>query len=90
MGLVAVLQRALRDLPGAVLASHFVNHLRGLPRGLSGVERLADGTAVVQRTVRETVALEVAPLPDSLFVPPPAYRRAERSPAAAQKPPPPP
>jgi hypothetical protein len=92
LGLVTVLQRALRELPGSVLASHFVNLLRGLPRGLSGVERLADGTAVVQRTVRETVLLEAAPLPDSLFVPPPGFRRAERGGRAGrgEKAPPPP
>jgi len=92
LGLVSVLQRALRDLPGSVLASHFVNLLRGLPRGLSGVERLPDGTAVVQRTVRETTLLDAAALPDSLFVPPPGYRRAERGARAGrgEKAPPPP
>ena len=78
LGLVAVLQRTLRGLPGQVLGSHFVNLLRGLPRGLSGMERLPDGTAVVQRTVREAVAVRVDPLPDELFEPPPGFRRAER------------
>jgi hypothetical protein len=78
LGLVAVLQRALRQLPGQVLASHFVNLLRGLPRGLSGMERLPDGTAVIQRTIREAVAFSAEPLPDALFEPPAEFRRAER------------
>lgn len=78
LGLVAVLERARRGLPGQVLSSHFVNLLRGLPRGLSGVERLPDGTAVVQRTVREAIAVTADPLPDALFEPPPGFRRAER------------
>lgn len=92
LGLVAVLERAVRGLPGSVLASHFVNLLHGLPRGLSGVERRADGTAVVQRTVRETLLLDAAALPDSLFVPPPSFRRAERGARAGrgEKAPPPP
>jgi hypothetical protein len=78
LGLVAVLQRALRGLPGQVLGSHFVNLLRGLPRGLSGMERLPDGTAVIQRTIREAVAFSAEPLPDALFEPPAEFRRAER------------
>lgn len=78
LGLVAVLQRKVRELPGAVVASHFVNLLRGLPRGLAGVERLADGSAVVQRTVRTPLLVATGALPDSLFEPPAGFRRAER------------
>ena len=92
LGLVAVLQRALRQLPGAIVASHFVNLVRGLPRGLAGVERLPDGSAVVQRTVRTTLLAAAGPLPDSLFTPPPGFRRAERGARAGrgEKAPPPP
>jgi hypothetical protein len=95
LGLVAVLQRALRELPGAIVASHFVNLVRGLPKGLSGVERLADGTAVVQRTVRTTVLVAAGALPDSLFTPSPGFRQAERGARAGragsgEKAPPPP
>ena len=79
MGLVTVLQRARRGLAGTVLASHFVNLLRGLPPGLSGFERLPDGSAVVQRTVREAVELATDPLPDALFEPPPGFRRGDRT-----------
>jgi hypothetical protein len=92
LGLVAVLQRALRELPGAIVASHFVNLVRGLPRGLAGVERLPDGSAVVQRTVRTTRLVAAGALPDSLFTPPPGFRRAERGARAGrgEKAPPPP
>ena len=94
-GLVALLQRARRALPGAVIASHFVNLLRGLPRGMSGIELAADGSAVVQRTVRTPLLVVTDPLPDSLFVPPADYRRAERGSRAeragrGEKAPPPP
>jgi hypothetical protein len=78
LGLVAVLQRARKALPGTPLASHFVNLLRGLPRGLTGFDRLPDGSAVVQRTIREAVALSAEPLPGSLFEPPPGFRRVVR------------
>jgi hypothetical protein len=78
LGLVALIQRELRRQPGTVLASHFSNLLKGLPRGLTGVERLADGTAVVQRTIRETVAIDTTAAPEGLFDPPPGFRRVER------------
>jgi hypothetical protein len=72
-GLVSVLQRALRALPGYPLESTFVNLLHGLPRGLNlgdGVERRADGSVVIQRTVREALSLSDAPLaPDRFEVP---------------------
>lgn len=79
LGLVALIQRELRRQPGTVLASHFSNLLKGLPRGLAGVERLPDGTAIVQRTVREVVAIESKPLPAALFEPPLEFRRVERA-----------
>jgi hypothetical protein len=73
-GLVSVLQRALRALPGYPLESSFVNLLHGLPRGLTlgdGVERRPDGAIVVQRTVRRAVALSDAPIaPDRFELPP--------------------
>ncbi|MEO6463383.1 MAG: hypothetical protein ABIP29_09930 [Candidatus Eisenbacteria bacterium] len=92
LGLVAVLQRSRRALAGGVVASHFVNLLRGLPRGLSGVERLPDGSAVVQRTVRTPLLVVTDPLPDSLFTPPAGFRRAERGARVGrdEKAPPPP
>ncbi len=78
LGLVALIQRELRRQPGTVLASHFSNLLRGLPRGLTGVERLPDGTAIVQRTIREAVAIDTTAVPEGLFDPPPGFRRVER------------
>ena len=78
LGLVALIQRELRRQPGTVLASHFSNLLRGLPRGLTGVERLPDGTAIVQRTIREAVAVDTTPAPEDLFEPPAGFRRVER------------
>ena len=69
-GLVSVLQRALRGLPGYPLESTFVNLLHGLPRGLNlgeGVERLPDGSVVVQKTVRQAIAISDAPLAADLF-----------------------
>jgi hypothetical protein len=69
-GLVSVLQRALRALPGYPLESTFVNLLHGLPRGLNlgeGVERRADGSVVIQRTVREAIALSDGPSPPDRF-----------------------
>jgi len=80
LGLVALLARARRKLPGTVLSSHYTNRLRGLPRGLTGVEREADGTAVLQRTVREAVAVVAEPIPAALFEPPLDARRVERRP----------
>lgn len=86
LGLVALIQRELRRLPGTVLASHYTNLLKGLPRGLTGVERLPDGTAVVQRTVREAVAIDAAPAAPALFEPPLEFRRVERGGRAGSAP----
>ena len=69
-GLVSVLQRALRALPGYPLESTFINRLHGLPRGLElgeGVERRPDGAVIVQRTVREAIAISDAPLAAERF-----------------------
>ena len=69
-GLVSVLQRALRGLPGYPLESTFVNLLHGLPRGLElgeGVERRPDGAVIVQRTVRRAIAISDAPLAPERF-----------------------
>lgn len=68
-GLVSVLQRAIKGLPGYPLESSFVNLLHGLPKGLNlgDVERRPDGAVVVQRTVRRAVALSGAPLADEQF-----------------------
>jgi hypothetical protein len=73
-GLVSVLQRALRGLPGYPLESTFVNVLHGLPRGLQlgeGVERRPDGSVIVQRTVRQAVSISDAPLTAERFEVPP-------------------
>ncbi len=78
LGLVALIQRKLRQQPGTVLASHFSNLLKGLPRGLAGIERLPDGTAIIQRTIREAVAVDATPIPAALFEPPAEFRRVER------------
>ncbi len=78
LGLVALIQRELRRQSGTVLASHFSNLLKGLPRGLVGVERLPDGTAIIQQTIREAVAVDAAPVPAALFEPPAEFRRVER------------
>jgi hypothetical protein len=69
-GLVSVLQRAVRALPGYPLESSFVNALHGLPRGLSlgeGVERRPDGAVIVQRTARQAIAISDAPIPADRF-----------------------
>jgi hypothetical protein len=68
-GLVTVLQRAIRALPGYALESSFVNLLHGLPKGLQfgEVERRPDGSVVVQKTTRRAVALSNAPLADTAF-----------------------
>lgn len=83
-GLVSVLQRALRGLPGYPLESTFVNVLHGLPRGLElgeAVERRPDGSVVVQRTVRQAVSISDAPLPAERFeVPRGAFPVATRRP----------
>jgi len=83
-GLVSVLQRAIRALPGYPLESRFVNVLHGLPRGLNlgeGVERRPDGAVVVQRTDRQAMAISDAPLaPERFEVPPGAVPVATRRP----------
>jgi hypothetical protein len=64
-GLVSVLQRAVRGLPGYPIESTFVNVLHGLPRGLElgeGVERRPDGAVIVQRTIRRALSISDAPL----------------------------
>ena len=69
-GLVSVLQRAVRALPGYPLESTFVNVLHGLPRGLQlgeGVERRPDGAVIVQRTDRQAIAISDAPLAADRF-----------------------
>lgn len=68
-GLVSVLQRAVRGLPGYPLESTFVNVLHGLPKGLSlgDAERRLDGAIIVQRTTRRAVALSDAPLEAAAF-----------------------
>jgi len=86
LGLVALIQRELRRLPGTVLASHFTNLLKGLPRGLAGMERLPDGTAIIQRTIREAVAVDPAPVPATLFEPPAEFRRVLRGGGSGGKP----
>ena len=59
---------------------------------MTGIERLPDGSAVIQRTVRTPLLVATDSLPDSLFVPPADFRRAERGTRAgrAEKAPPPP
>jgi len=83
-GLVSVLQRAVRGLPGYPLESTFINLLHGLPRGLQlgeGVERRPDGAVIVQRTVRQALAISDAPLaPERFEVPPGAAPVATRKP----------
>jgi hypothetical protein len=74
-GMVSIIERAVRRQPGYPLASSFVNLLSGLPRGLQGFERLPDGTAIMQRLMRETIALDTAPLDPGLFEPPADMRR---------------
>ncbi|MGH7726631.1 MAG: hypothetical protein ACREOU_14480 [Candidatus Eiseniibacteriota bacterium] len=77
-GLVGVLQRAVRRLPGYPLATHFVNLLTGMPPGLTGVERKPDGSIVVQRARREPVALVRDPIPATMFEVPKGLARVER------------
>jgi hypothetical protein len=81
-GLVSVLQRAIRALPGYPLESTFVNLLYGLPRGLNmgDVERRPDGAVVVQRTVRRAIALSSAPLAGAQFEVPRDLRPVDRRP----------
>jgi len=81
-GLVSVLQRAVRMVPGYALESSFVNLLHGLPKGLNlgGVERRPDGAVVVQRTWRRAIALSNAPLPEERFTVPPELKEVVRRP----------
>jgi hypothetical protein len=81
-GLISVLQRAMRALPGFALESSFVNLLHGLPKGLNlgDVERRPDGAAVVQRTWRRAIALSNAPLPDERFTVPADFKEVVRRP----------
>ncbi len=74
-GLVSVLTRALRRLPGYALASSFENVLYGVPKGLTGVERRADGSVLVQRTRRQALELTTLTLPPARFDVPRDYRR---------------
>ncbi len=77
-GLLGVVQRAVRQLPGYPLATHFVNLLVGMPAGLQGVERRPDGSVVVQRARREPVSLSRDPLPPGTFDLPPGLMRVVR------------
>lgn len=77
-GLVAVIQRAIRAVPGYPLESHFVNLLHGMPEGMQGVERLPDGAVVVQRTRRQAIGLSPMPIAADMFEVPAGYRRVER------------
>jgi len=81
-GLVSVLQRAVRSLPGYPLESSFVNLLHGLPKGLNmgDVERRPDGAVVVQRTLRRAIALSNAPIPEERFTVPPELKEVARRP----------
>jgi len=74
-GLVSVLTRALRRLPGFALSSSYENVLYGVPKGMAGMDRRPDGGVVVQRTRRETLELSHAALPASRFEVPAGYRR---------------
>jgi hypothetical protein len=74
-GLISVLRRAARKLPGFVVASHFRNVILGLPKGMSGVERLDDGSVVVQRSVRVPALMQSSMIEDQVFEVPPGYRR---------------
>jgi len=74
-GLVSVLTRAVHRLPGFAMASSYENVLFGLPKGLTGVERRADGAVVVQRTLREALEFSTAALPAARFAVPAGYRR---------------
>ena len=86
-GLVSVLQRALRRLPGFPLESTFVNLLHGLPRGLQlgpDTARQPDGAVVVQRTTRRALAVSEAPIDPARFALPkgahPVQRRGTSAP----------
>ena len=89
-GLISVLRRAGRRLPGYAVASHYRNVIRGLPKGMTGVERSADGSVVVQRSVREPTRLVTDAIDPAVFEVPPGYRRdvagESRSPAPAPPP----
>jgi len=74
-GLLTVLTRAVRQLPGFALESSYENVLFGIPKGLTGVQHRPDGGVIVQRTVRRTLALESVTLPPGRFDVPRTYRR---------------
>jgi hypothetical protein len=74
-GLISVLRREARKLPGYLVASRYRNVILGLPKGMSGVERTPDGAVVVQRAVREPTGLATAEIDDAVFEIPPGYRR---------------
>jgi hypothetical protein len=74
-GLISVLRRAGRALPGYPIASHYRNVIRGLPKGMSGVDRAPDGSVVVQRSYREPTRLETDAVDPSVFEVPRGFRR---------------
>jgi hypothetical protein len=74
-GLVTVLMRAVRRVPGFALESSYENALYGVPKGMTGVERRADGGVVVQRTRRRTLELATVTLTPGRFDVPRGYRR---------------
>jgi hypothetical protein len=74
-GLVSVLTRALRRLPGFALASSYENVLYGVPKGMAGMDRRPDGGVVVQRTRRDPLELSHTALPVTRFEVPAGYRR---------------
>lgn len=81
-GLVSVLQRAMRELPGFALESSFSNLLHGLPKGLNlgAAERRPDGAVVIQKTWRRAIALSNAPIADERFVVPEGLEAVARRP----------
>ena len=74
-GVISVLRREERKLPGFPIAAHYRNVIYGLPKGLSGVERTRDGAVIVQRSVREPTLVELSPIDPSVFEVPAGYRR---------------
>ncbi len=74
-GLIAVLRREARKLPGFTVASHYRNVILGLPKGMSGVERTPEGAVVVQRSVREAIRFDTAPIDAMTFEIPQGYKR---------------
>ena len=49
--------------------------IRGLPKGMSGVERAEDGSVVVQRSLREPTRIETAAIDPDTFEVPEGFRR---------------